>query len=83
MNIFPWVLFGIIIGILAHILDSSSKGRGILGTIFLGIVGAFVGGVLANLIFGVGMSEYTLSVVLISIFGSISVLLVGRALRNI
>src|SRR6266516_902628 len=50
--ILSWVLCGLVIGIIARILVPGRHPLGMLGTILLGVVGAFVGGFLACLFNG-------------------------------
>ncbi len=47
MNILAWIVLGLIAGAIAKALDPAARGGGIISTILLGIVGAFVGGSLA------------------------------------
>ncbi|MBW4561326.1 MAG: GlsB/YeaQ/YmgE family stress response membrane protein [Mojavia pulchra JT2-VF2] len=49
MNIIAWVVLGLIAGAIAKAIYPGSQGGGILSTIILGIVGAFVGGSLFTL----------------------------------
>jgi uncharacterized membrane protein YeaQ/YmgE (transglycosylase-associated protein family) len=44
MNIIAWVILGLIAGAIAKAIYPGSQGGGILATMVLGIVGAFVGG---------------------------------------
>ncbi|QLE55367.1 GlsB/YeaQ/YmgE family stress response membrane protein [Nostoc sp. TCL26-01] len=46
MNIIAWVVLGLIAGAIAKAIYPGHQGGGILGTIILGIIGAFVGGTL-------------------------------------
>lgn len=46
MNILAWILLGLIAGAIAKAIYPGYQGGGILGTMLLGIVGAFVGGTL-------------------------------------
>jgi uncharacterized membrane protein YeaQ/YmgE (transglycosylase-associated protein family) len=50
MNILAWIVLGLIAGAIAKAVDPAARGSGILGTILLGIIGAFVGGILATLL---------------------------------
>ncbi len=50
MNILAWVVLGLIAGAIAKAIDPGARGGGILGTLILGIVGAFVGGSLYSLL---------------------------------
>lgn len=44
MNILAWIVLGLIAGAIAKAIYPGNQGGGILGTMILGIVGAFVGG---------------------------------------
>jgi len=46
MNILAWIILGLIAGAIAKAIYPGNQGGGILGTMILGIVGAFVGGTL-------------------------------------
>ncbi len=50
MNIIAWVILGLLAGAIAKAIYPGNQGGGILGTIILGIIGAFVGGTLATLV---------------------------------
>lgn len=50
MNILAWLLLGLVAGAIAKAIYPGNQGGGILGTIILGIVGAFVGGSLYALL---------------------------------
>lgn len=82
MNIITWLLFGLIVGIIANALDPQPNRGGLLGSILLGIGGAFLGGFLANLIFGVGVLGFDLTSFLIAVSGSLLLLFIGRAVRR-
>ena len=44
MNILAWIVLGLIAGAIAKAIYPGRQGGGILGTMLLGIIGAFVGG---------------------------------------
>ncbi len=50
--IIGWIIFGLIIGAIARLLYPGRQDIGMLRTILLGVVGSFVGGFLAYLLFG-------------------------------
>ncbi len=49
--ILTWIVFGAIVGIIARFLMPGRDPMGFVATIVLGIVGSFVGGYLAQLLF--------------------------------
>ncbi len=50
MNILAWLILGLLAGAIAKVIYPGHQGGGILGTIVLGIIGAFVGGSLFTLL---------------------------------
>jgi uncharacterized membrane protein YeaQ/YmgE (transglycosylase-associated protein family) len=44
MGILTWIVLGLIAGAIAKAIYPGNQGGGILGTMLLGIIGAFVGG---------------------------------------
>ncbi len=50
MNVIAWAVLGIVAGAIAKLLYPGDQGGGILSTIVLGIIGAFLGGSLVTLV---------------------------------
>ncbi|MBF2029923.1 MAG: GlsB/YeaQ/YmgE family stress response membrane protein [Oscillatoriales cyanobacterium C42_A2020_001] len=50
MNIIAWLVLGLLAGAIAKAIYPGQQGGGILATIILGIVGAFIGGSLYSLL---------------------------------
>ena len=50
MNIIAWIILGILAGAIAKAVYPGHQGGGILATILLGIIGAFIGGSLYSLL---------------------------------
>lgn len=82
MNILAWVFFGLLVGVVANILDPRPSSGGMLGAIVLGIVGALVGGFLSSLLFGVGITGFNFTSFAVAILGSLLVLYIERAFRT-
>jgi uncharacterized membrane protein YeaQ/YmgE (transglycosylase-associated protein family) len=57
MNIIGWILFGLVVGVIAKFLMPGSDPGGWIVTILLGIAGSFVGGFLASTIMGRDASQ--------------------------
>lgn len=75
MSIIGWLLLGLVAGALARLLVPGRDPMGWIGTILLGIVGSFVGGFLADMLFdddAVGLVG--------SVIGAVIVLLIYNAL---
>ena len=82
MNLLSWALFGLIVGIVANAIDPEPNSGGVFGTILLGVAGALVGGFLANLLFGVGVTGFDLTSFIVAVAGSLVVLFGAKALRR-
>jgi uncharacterized membrane protein YeaQ/YmgE (transglycosylase-associated protein family) len=50
MNIIAWVVLGLLAGAIAKAIYPGYQGGGILSTMILGIIGAFIGGTIFTLI---------------------------------
>ena len=79
MGLILFLIVGLIAGFIARALVPGPDPMGWVGTMILGVIGSFVGGTLAALLFG-GMLELSASGLIGSIVGSIIVLLIWRAM---
>ena len=88
MGFLAFLLLGLIAGAIAKAILPGNQGGGWIATLLLGVVGAFLGGWLGSVIFGVGLEEFwSIQTWLLAIGGAIIVLLiygliVGRSKRN-
>ncbi|MBW4666034.1 MAG: GlsB/YeaQ/YmgE family stress response membrane protein [Cyanomargarita calcarea GSE-NOS-MK-12-04C] len=86
MNIIAWIVLGLIAGAIAKAIYPGHQGGGILGTILLGIIGAFVGGTL-GVFFSTGnfaLTAPTLSIpgVALAVLGAIIAVFVWNFLTS-
>ena len=79
MGLIVFLVVGLIAGFIARALVPGPDPMGWVGTMVLGIIGSFVGGTLAALLFG-GTLDITAAGLIGSIVGSIIVLLIWRAM---
>ena len=82
MNLIAWLLFGLLVGLIANVLDPHPSEGGVFGAVVLGIVGALVGGFLSSLLFGVGITGFNLTSFAVAVLGSLTLLYLARALRS-
>ena len=80
MSLISWIVVGLIAGWLASMI--AGGGFGLLETIILGIVGAVVGGFLANQLFGRDISGLNVETIVIAVIGAVIVIAVVRMLRG-
>lgn len=80
LTIISWIIFGLIVGIVVHALDPKDVRGGLLGTLLTGIVGALLGGFLANLFFGIQITGFNATSFLIAIAGGLILAIIQRFL---
>lgn len=75
MNILAWIVLGLVAGAIAKAIYPGNQGGGILATMILGIVGAFVGGSLFHLLQNGSLAlvgtSFSLGGLLVAILGAI------------
>ncbi len=80
MSILVWLFVGLIAGWLAGVVMRGG-GYGLLGDIVVGILGAFVGGFLAAVLFGGDyITGFNLGTILVAFIGSVILIAILRAL---
>lgn len=80
MSIIGWILFGLIVGVVAKLLMPGRDPGGMIVTILLGIVGALIGGFLGRLLGWYGESDPVGFIM--AVIGAILVLFVYRRMSN-
>ena len=81
MGFFAWLVMGLIAGFIASKLVNK-QGEGMLMDIVLGIVGAVVGGFIANALGFTGITGFDLYSILVSVVGAVIVLVVYHAMTR-
>ena len=83
MGILSWIVFGALAGWLASIIAGNNQRQGCLMNIVVGIVGAFLGGFLLNLITGAGLSmDFDLTSLIVAVVGAVLLLVITGAARR-
>ena len=77
MGLILFLLMGLIAGFIARALVPGPDSMGWVGTMVLGVIGSFIGGTLAALLFG-GTLDLNAAGIIGSIIGAIIALLVWR-----
>ncbi|HET8935250.1 MAG TPA: GlsB/YeaQ/YmgE family stress response membrane protein [Polyangiales bacterium] len=83
MHLLGFLLFGLIVGLLARAFMPGRQSMGLLATMLLGVVGSFLGGLVGNMLFAHGRWDQPSTAGWIgSILGSLLLLaLLGRTRR--
>ena len=79
MSILGWIILGLISGFIASKIVNR-RGEGFVLDIVLGVVGAFVGGIIFTGLGGVGVTGFNLWSMFVAIIGAIVVLILYHAL---
>jgi len=77
-----WIILGGIAGWLAGVVMGANVRLGFISTIVLGIIGAFVGSVIFNLLGGAGITGINLYSIIVAVIGSIALIGIARATRQ-
>ena len=78
MSIIAWIVLGLIAGAIAKALMPGKDPGGIIVTMLIGIVGAFIGGYLGSLITGAGLNGFSLWSIVLAVIGAMLLLWVYR-----
>jgi uncharacterized membrane protein YeaQ/YmgE (transglycosylase-associated protein family) len=85
-NFILWLLFGALVGWLASILMRTDARQGALMNIIVGIVGAFIGGLVFNFLGfgggGINNSNFSLSGLLVAFVGAVILLAVVNLVQR-
>lgn len=76
MGIISWIILGGLAGWVASIIMRKNKSMGLLANIIVGVIGAFVGGFVMNLIGGWEVSGFNIESFLVALVGAIILLAV-------
>lgn len=85
MNFIIWIIAGAVIGWIASMIMHTNGSQGLLLDIVVGIVGAFLAGLLLTPLFGIGtinQSNFSLPALLVSLLGAVILLAIVRLFRR-
>jgi uncharacterized membrane protein YeaQ/YmgE (transglycosylase-associated protein family) len=83
VSILGWILFGLLAGAVARVLTPGRQSIGCFGTLAVGVIGALLGGLLGEAVFGDEVDfGWDLKPFLLSVAGAIVLLLALNALRR-
>lgn len=85
MNFIIWIIAGAVIGWIASMIMHTNGRQGLLLDIVVGIVGAFLAGLVLTPLLGIGtinQNNFSLPALLVSLVGAILLLAIVRLLRG-
>ena len=82
MSILAWIVLGGLAGWIASMFAGNNAEQGIIGNIIVGILGAFIGGFLFNVLGGDGVTGFNLWSLIVSVIGATLLLFIVRGFRR-
>jgi len=78
MNFLAWIILGGIAGWIGSMFANSNASQGAFLNIIVGIVGAFIGGLVFNFFGGAGVTGFNLYSLLVAVIGSVVLISVTK-----
>ncbi len=82
MDIILWIVLGALAGWIASIITGNDARQGWLGNIVVGIIGAFIGGLVLRLFGAGGVSGFNVPSLLTAILGAVILLALTKGFRR-
>ncbi len=83
MGLISWILFGALAGWIASLIAGTNERQGCLMNVVVGVVGAFIGGFVLNLLTGRGMNlGFNIASLAVAIVGALILLALASAVRR-
>ena len=83
MGIISWIIFGALAGWVASMIAGTNREQGWLANILVGIVGAFIGGILWGLLFGDRVSfDWSIGSFIVAVVGALVLLFLMGLVRR-
>jgi uncharacterized membrane protein YeaQ/YmgE (transglycosylase-associated protein family) len=83
LGIISWIIFGALAGCVASMIAGTNREQGWLENIIVGILGAFLGGVLLNLLTGRGTTfGWNVGSFIVTVIGAVALLFILRLVRR-
>ena len=82
MSICGWIILGGLAGWIASMITGRNDQMGCITNIFIGIVGAFIGGAIVALLGGTGAIGFNLFSLVVAVLGAVVLLVVVGMIRK-
>ncbi len=81
-GILGWIIIGGLAGWVASMIAKTDKDMGIFANIIVGVIGAFIGGFVFNLVGGTGTTGFNLWSFVVALVGALILLFILKAIRR-
>ncbi len=83
MGLLSWIVFGALAGWIASIIAGTNQRQGCIANIVIGIVGAFIGGLIVGFLTGDGVDfAFNLKSLIVAVLGALILLAIVPSLRG-
>jgi uncharacterized membrane protein YeaQ/YmgE (transglycosylase-associated protein family) len=82
VNIILWIIFGALAGWIASLIMGTNRQQGCLMDIVVGVVGAFLGGLVFSLFGGQGVTGFNIYSLLVAVLGAVILLWIVGLVRR-
>lgn len=82
MDILGWIIVGALAGWIGSMITGNNRRMGLIANIVVGIIGAFIGGFVIDLLGGKGVTGFNLWSILVAIVGSVILLTIINLIRR-
>lgn len=81
MSIIAWLILGLLAGWIASMIMGSG-GYGVVGDIVVGIIGALIGGFVTGPLFGIDVTGFNVTSLIVAVVGAIILIAIYRAVAG-
>ena len=81
MSIIAWIVLGLLAGWIASMIMGGG-GYGVIGDIIVGIVGALIGGFITGPLFGIDVTGFNVTSLIVAVVGAIILIAIYRAVAG-
>ncbi len=81
MSIIAWIVLGLLAGWIASMIMGGG-GYGVVGDIIVGIIGALIGGFITGPLFGIDVTGFNVTSLIVAVVGAIILIAIYRAVAG-
>lgn len=82
MSFLGWIIIGGLAGWVASKVMGTDKEQGVLMNVIVGVIGAFIGGFVMNLLGGVGLTGFSIWSFVVALVGSVILIWILKLVRR-